>query len=93
MLWTKNIELDLTSYSAHHMDANFRLAKNSEWVRITGIYGLADVEQRHRTWNLIRHLQRGPNIPWFLGGDFNEILNLSEKQGGSDSCFETDDRF
>lgn len=33
------------------------------------------------SWNLIRHLNSQHQIPWFIGGDFNEILRLSEKTG------------
>lgn len=40
--------------------------------------------QRAHTWQLIRRLRSLSSLPRCLGGDFNEILYLNEKVGGSD---------
>lgn len=36
------------------------------------------------TWALISRLHTQRQGPWFIGGDFNEILNSTEKEGGMD---------
>lgn len=53
-------------------------------IRITGLYGWPEVTQRVHTWNLIRNLHSQYQLPWFIGGDYNEILHRSEKVGGCD---------
>lgn len=55
--------------------------------RFTGIYGFPKVQDRHRTWSLIRLLYGKCHLPWLLGGDFNEILASHEKEGGRPRAF------
>lgn len=54
-------------------------------MRIIGIYGEPDSLQRYVTWDLLRLLGTRGDQPWFLGGDFNEILHNGEK-GGMNRC-------
>lgn len=58
------------------------MEERDQWVRITGIYGFPEASQKYRTWALIRRLRDESSLPWFIGGDFNEILNDGEKTGG-----------
>lgn len=54
--------------------------------RFTGFYGQPDASQRHFSWDLLRRLQNInelQDIPWLVGGDFNEICYDSEKLGGN----------
>lgn len=51
-------------------------------VWITGIYGIPETNQRHLMWNLLRNLHSGDQLPWFVGGDFIEILHSGEKKSG-----------
>lgn len=40
---------------------------------------------RRFSWQLLRRIvasRSEPELPWLVGGDFNEILQDSEKQGG-----------
>lgn len=39
---------------------------------------------RHESLQLLRRLATVSQAPWYVGGDFNEILNSSEKEGGID---------
>lgn len=38
LLWTKNIQLELMSFSSNHIDSKVKLDEGSAWIRITGIY-------------------------------------------------------
>lgn len=49
---------------------------------MSGIYGWSDSGQKSKTWDMIHSLGSGPSSPWVIGGDFNEILQDSEKKGG-----------
>ncbi|XP_062014109.1 uncharacterized protein LOC133730559 [Rosa rugosa] len=68
--------------SAHHIDAEIRGAPGEPWWRITGFYGHARTGDRGDYWQLLRDLADLDSLPWVIIGDFNEILNNSEKLGG-----------
>lgn len=61
-----------------HIDVEATLPGDSLIWRCTGFYGWADHSQR------LRHLANQRNLPWIVGGDFNEILPNEEKVGGGD---------
>lgn len=51
--------------------------------RLTGLYGEPNRALRRRTWDLLRNLARDSNLPWCVIGDVNNVLNGSDKVGGS----------
>lgn len=46
------------------------------------IYGEPDVAKRCTIWNKLLPISANRDQPWFLTGDFNEIIDNSEKDGG-----------
>lgn len=82
MLWADDVPISLHSYSDNHIDVLVGEVNDPKRWRFTGIYGFPRVEDRHRTWALIRALSLRCSLPWLLGGDFNEVLAGSEKDGG-----------
>lgn len=83
MLWKKGVKVDLQSYSSNHIDVRVQTPNNSQPWRCTGIYGVADQSLRHQSWDSLRSLASGGDLPWVVGGDYNEILSNDEKEGGS----------
>ena len=80
LLWTDKVDISLLSYSRFHIDVAIAgLGKN--W-RFTGFYGHPESSQRIHSWTLLRRLCSLSSLPWLCGGDFNEILQSSEKLGG-----------
>lgn len=55
--------------------------ESSKW-RFTGFYGFPEQHHRHRSWDLLRRLSSHNDLPWVVGGDFNEILAHGEESGG-----------
>ena len=79
MLWNEEItyifRLTLKIINAHIMTGT-----TNPW-RLTIFYGRLEEHHRHESWNYLRHLHTQDSLPWVCLGDFNEILNSTEKQG------------
>ncbi|KAL9151827.1 hypothetical protein ABFS82_11G077500 [Erythranthe guttata] len=82
LLWQKNSEVSLISFSNHHIDAEIILPGSNTKGRVTGFYGYSERHLRHLSWELLTSLRDNRSVPWIVGGDFNEILNNTEKEGG-----------
>ncbi|PON49297.1 Endonuclease/exonuclease/phosphatase [Parasponia andersonii] len=73
------------SFSRYHIDAIVNDDKNNTW-RFTGFYGHLQPSQRKHSWELLRCLHSLMHLPWCCMLDFNAILCMDEKTGGSEKC-------
>ena len=73
----------IKSYSLGHIDASITSPGGLRW-RFTGFYGNPRGANRRFSWELLQKPSGISDEPWVYGGDFNEILALSEKMGGND---------
>ncbi|OMO58663.1 reverse transcriptase [Corchorus capsularis] len=79
LLWKKEECISLLSYSFWHIDVS--IGTSDKW-RFTGFYGRLETSRRHESWDLLRSLNLQFSLPWLCAGDFNDITNNSEKDGG-----------
>ncbi|GLU08005.1 hypothetical protein SLE2022_249380 [Rubroshorea leprosula] len=82
MLWNLDIQLSLLSYSQNHIDMEVEGMVSSNW-RFTGYYGHLERHNRKRSWLLLRDLAAKFDLPWLISEDFNDLLHLDEKLGGT----------
>ena len=81
ILWKKECDFSIDTYSHNHMDGIVNKGKEEEW-RFTGFYGESDTINRHEPWAKLRRLKSKYTLLWLCAGDFNEIMRLDEKMGG-----------
>ncbi|TYH15526.1 hypothetical protein ES288_A05G048900v1 [Gossypium darwinii] len=81
LLWRDGINVSIQNYSKFHIDSLVRL-EDDVVLRFTGFYGQSDPSSRLQAWNMLRRVHCSVNEGWIIGGDFNAILNDSEKEGG-----------
>lgn len=55
LFWNSNVNVNITSYSAHHIDAVVCDEGERVW-RCTRIYGHPEASQKHHTWKLLKRL-------------------------------------
>lgn len=84
LLWRDDCKVVLKSYSDHHIDVIIGEFPAPDSWRFTGIYGWPNAEDHMCTWDLIRSLHSLFDLPGLLGGDSNEILLATEKEGGNE---------
>jgi endonuclease/exonuclease/phosphatase family metal-dependent hydrolase len=53
-----------------------------QW-KLTGFYGHPEWNKRKESWELLKHLQSYSPLAWLCIGDFNEIVDQSEKWGAN----------
>lgn len=82
LLWADMISVHVREVGFSFIDVDIRLPTNPPW-RFTGFYGHPETGQRHHSWDLLRSLAAWSSDKWLVAGDFNEILSLGEKSGGS----------
>ncbi|KAL4339651.1 hypothetical protein GQ457_08G033250 [Hibiscus cannabinus] len=76
----KKINVSLLSYSSIHIDVN--VASGSGSFHFSGLHGHCIDKLKHLTWSTIDRLRSSSALPLLVGGDINEILCHSEKEGG-----------
>ncbi|XP_019227829.1 PREDICTED: uncharacterized protein LOC109209105 [Nicotiana attenuata] len=52
-------------------------------ILVTSVYAKCDVGLREHLWNNLRDISQNYKLPWYIAGDFNCIIDPSEKQGGN----------
>ena len=57
------------------------LSSNTSFV-LTSIYASPKFNIRQNFWNDLKIFAQNLNKPWLVVGDFNEVMNQSEKLGG-----------
>jgi hypothetical protein len=75
--------MEIQNYSRQHINAKVCSSPTNMVWKFTGFYGQPDASKRMEAWNLLRFISRMEPSPWLCLGDFNEILSLNEKYGGS----------
>ncbi|KAH1113973.1 hypothetical protein J1N35_007351 [Gossypium stocksii] len=82
MAWKVDINITLHSLSKRHIDVLVDDKEGRERWRYTGFYGTPYVQDRNESWEVLKSLIAVEDIPWFVCGDFNEIMYGFEKKGG-----------
>lgn len=72
----------ILSSSERYIDVEIGVIGDPNHWRFTGFYGHLVSEERMHSWNLIRRLAASSSLSWVIGGDFNELLSIHEKEGG-----------
>ncbi|GLT77765.1 hypothetical protein SLA2020_493240 [Shorea laevis] len=83
LLWKYAPEVQIQNFSRWHISAVITSGTNSIPWKFTGFYGDPDRAGRDASWSLLTHLNTYGPSPWLCVGDFNEIIDQSEKIGGA----------
>ncbi|KAL5555276.1 hypothetical protein UlMin_037512 [Ulmus minor] len=81
LFWRDHVVVKINSAARFYIDAFISSSDIIPW-RFSGIYGDPNPYKRKNTWELIQCLCLVDHGPWICCGDFNEILDVSEKFGG-----------
>lgn len=80
--WKKDINLVVTSSTDNYIDTTIEY--KGIFFQTTFVYGEPDHIKRQQVWDTLTSLHSDTEKPWFLTGDFNEIVDNSVKSGGPD---------
>ena len=80
VFWNEEMKLDIVGYSQYHIDAVIDDLADVK-IRVTFVYGEAQVNARYNTWDMLRGIVGASDIPWLVLGDFNEVLHAHEHDG------------
>lgn len=70
----------LANYSNNHITVEITDSVHGPW-RLTGYYGYPEGGRRRLAWDFLRQLCNQFTGPWCILGDFNDIMDASEKRG------------
>jgi hypothetical protein len=80
IFWNNEIKIDLLPYSQYHIDVVVFPPSAEPW-RLTCVSGEAQVDDRHKTWDMLKFIKSSSPLLWMFIGDFNEVLLMEEHMG------------
>ena len=81
LLWKAGMGIEIQNYSTRHINVVVASNSSTPWT-FTGFYGHPEAHKRIEAWFLLKHLKSLALGPWLCAGDFNEIIDQTEKIGG-----------
>lgn len=87
LLWEEGGDLSVVSFTSHHIDANVCMGSGLTSRRFIGFYGWPRHEDKLHSFKLLKRLSCDVSQGWMCVGDFNQILNIEDKNGGNDPDF------
>jgi hypothetical protein len=75
--------VEVLNYSQSHISIDISLDDSNFHWTFTRFYGYLDRNLREGSWKLLSHLASLSRDSWLCMGDFNEIVDQSEKHGGA----------
>ncbi|KAL4301928.1 hypothetical protein GQ457_10G020040 [Hibiscus cannabinus] len=83
VLWQKSILIDFVAVSNQFVHGFCSSPDERNRFFFTFVYACPAPMRRRELWDSLLALDPGKDWPWALGGDFNVIGSISERQGGS----------
>jgi hypothetical protein len=80
MFWNNETNIENLSFSQYHIHARVT-ERNCEPLRLTCVYGEAQVAETFKTWDMLKFIKSSNPLPWMCLGDFNEVLHEHEHVG------------
>lgn len=80
LLWKDTVQLEILEANPNFIDTKVLFKGAQSHINFT--YGALQVENRAEVWAKISAIGSSRDTPWLLTGDFNEILDNEEKEGG-----------
>lgn len=80
LFWKNNFEVEVLSSSSRVIDTKIKAGSRSFYISF--VYGDPVQQRRAEVWNILKDIGLHRSGGWFLVGDFNELMNNSEKVGG-----------
>jgi hypothetical protein len=83
LLWKDAREVMIKNYSLRHITTTITMVGSEYSWKFTRYYGQPNSALRGDSWNLLTYLSRIDPSDWLCIGDFNEIIDNTEKFGGA----------
>lgn len=80
VLWKKYLYVSVLFQSPNLVDCFVEMNDVSYYLSF--VYGYPDPSMRHLLWERLERMATTRKEPWLIMGDFNEIKNNDEKEGG-----------
>lgn len=80
MFWNSNVKCVVFNHGVNFIDAQITNVNEVKW-RMTGFYGFPERARRRESWDLLKLLASVSDLPWVVVGDFNDMVNISDKKG------------
>ncbi|KAG5615618.1 hypothetical protein H5410_015442 [Solanum commersonii] len=86
LFWTDVWDREIISDTIQQITIKFTHNVTKQQALITAVYARCSDLERLELWEDIRWIADACSVPWVVGGDFNVVLNDSEKLGGLPVC-------
>ena len=80
LLWKQEINLQILSASPNCIDTC--VTYEGKVFYASFVYGDTNKPKRRELWDQLISLNYSRESPWFVTGDFNDLINNTEKEGG-----------
>lgn len=80
LMWNKSVSVVFNSADVRLIDC--KISNKDASFYFSCVYGHPNRKLRHILWERMQRISLRRKGPWLMCGDFNEILNASEKRGG-----------